>query len=78
MKNLKKERFEITELFVAQVNKDLWFYGTIERFIDEDGNPFVFGRIKVGDDFICARATDQYELGIKLDELAGMVYYGLI
>lgn len=78
MKNPKKDRFEITELFMAQVNKDLCFYGTIKRSIDSDGNLTVFGRIKVGDVYVCARATDQYELGIKLDELVRMVYYGLI
>ena len=78
MKNPKKDRFEITELFVAQVNKDVMFYGTIIRSTDSDGNPIVFGRIKVGDVYICARAVDQYELGTKLDKLAGMVYYGLI
>jgi len=78
MKNPKKERFEITELFMAQVNKDLCFYGTIKRSIDSDGNPTVFGRKKVDDVYVCAQAADQYELGAKLDELATMVYYGLI
>jgi len=77
MKNPKKERFEITEIFMAQVNKDLCFYGTIKRSIDSDGNPTVFGRIKIGDVFVCAQAADQYELAGKLDELAKMVYYGL-
>jgi hypothetical protein len=28
MKNPKKERFEITELFAAQVNWDVRFFGT--------------------------------------------------
>ena len=78
MKNRKKDRFEITELFMAQVNKDLCFYGTIKRFTDTKGNPTVFGRIKVGDVYVCAQAADQFELGIKLDQLVSMVYYGLI
>lgn len=78
MKNPKKDRFEITELLAAQVNWDVRFFGTIVRSIDSDGNPIVFGRIKVGDVYVFARANDQFELGIKLDELVTMVYYGLI
>lgn len=78
MKNPKKDRFDITELFVAQVNKDVMFYGTIIRSTDSDGNPVVYGRIKVNETYVCARAVDQHELGTKLDELARMVYYGLI
>ena len=78
MKNPKKDRFEITELFAAQVNRDVTFFGTIVRSIDSDGNPTVFGRIKVGDVYVLAQAADQFELGIKLDELVTMAYYGLI
>lgn len=78
MKNPKKDRFEFTELFVAQVNKDVMFYGTIIRSVEPGGNPVVFGRINVCDVYISSRAVDQFGLGIKLDELARMVYYGLI
>ena len=78
MKNPKKDRLKITELFLAQVNKEVSFLGTIERYIDSDGNPKVFGRIKVNDIYVCAQASDQFELGTKLDELVTMVYYGLI
>jgi len=78
MTNRKKEKYIITELFLAQVNKDIGFLGTILRSIDSDGNPTVFGRVKVNDAYVCAQAADQYELGIKLDELVTMVYYGLI
>jgi hypothetical protein len=78
MRNKKRDRFEITELFLAQVNKDVGFLGTIERSIDSDGIPTVFGRIRVNDVYVCAQATNQYELGTKLDELVTMVYYGLI
>ena len=73
-----QEKIELTELFMAQVNRDVRFYGTIERSFDSDGNPFVFGRIKIDDVYVCAQASDQFELGIELDELARMVYYGLI
>ena len=78
MTNRKKDKLIITELFLAQVNKEIGFLGTIVRSIDSDGNPTVFGRVKVDDVYVCAQATDQYELGIKLDELVTMVYYGLI
>jgi len=78
MTNWKRDKYIITELFLAQVNKDIGFLGTIVRSIDNDGNPTIFGRVKVGDIYVCAQATNQYELGAKLDELARMVYYGLI
>jgi hypothetical protein len=54
------------------------FYGTIKRFTDSDGIPTVFGRIKVDDVYVCTQAADQFELGIKLDQLVIMVYYRLI
>ena len=78
MTNWKRDKYIITELFLAQVNQDIGFLGTIVRSIDNDGNLTIFGRVKVGDIYVCAQAKNQYELGIKLDELVTMVYYGLI
>ena len=46
MKNSKKDSFEITELFVAQVNKDVMFYGAIIRSTDSEGNPTVLAGSK--------------------------------
>jgi len=57
---------------MAKAGKRGWnktFHGTIRRTKDEDGNPIVYGKIKVGDGIIFAKAKDQWELGEKLDEL---------
>jgi hypothetical protein len=78
MTNWKRDKYIITELFLAQVNKDIGFLGTIVRSIDKDGHPTIFGRVKVDDIYVCAQAADQNELGNKLDELVRMVYYNLI
>jgi hypothetical protein len=73
MKN-QKMNVEITELFMAKAglgNKgfDKCFYGTIRRGQDEDGNPKVWGKIKINDGYIVANASNQVELGEKLDEM---------
>ena len=78
MKNPNKDKFEITELLAAQVNKDIMFYGPIIRSVDSEGNPVVYGRIKVNETIVCAMASDRFELGTKSDEFGWMVYYELI
>jgi len=65
---------EITEIFMAKAGKgkDSWdqcFHGTIKRSTDKNGNPIVYGKIKVNDQIIEATAKDQWELGEKLDEM---------
>jgi len=35
--------------------------------------PVCYGKIKVGDGYICAMAEDHWELGDKLDEMVRMV-----
>lgn len=70
----KPLNIEITELFMAKAGKgeNSWkkcFHGTIRRTKDEAGNPVVYGKIKVNDGIIYAQASDQWELGEKLDEL---------
>ena len=62
----------LTEIFMAKAGKDGWdncFHGTIRREKDEDGNPIVYGNIKINEGYIIANAKDQWELGEKLDEL---------
>ena len=57
---------------MAKAGKDGWdncFHGTIRREKDEDGNPIVYGNIKINEGYIIANAKDQWELGEKLDEL---------
>lgn len=68
-----KGKLEITELFMAQVDINRRFYGTIKRGCDADGTPVVRGRIEVQDGFILAQAGCQDDLGTRLDELVKMV-----
>jgi len=65
----KPINIEITEIFTAKAD-DNCFQGTIKRCTDANGNPFVFGKIRVRDQIIVASAKDQWELSKKLDELA--------
>jgi hypothetical protein len=77
----KKDKLEITEIFMAKAGKTGWdrcFHGTIKRLVDGDDNPVVRGKIRVNDGNIFAQASDQWELGDRLDELVLMVLdYGL-
>ena len=71
----KPSKIEITEIFMAKAGND-WskcFHGTIKRLVDAEGNPYVFGKIKVHDSYICASAKQQLELGEKLDEMVLLV-----
>ena len=70
MDKKSKDRFEITELFMAMADKDRCFTGIIKRLKDVDGNPFVFSRIVMPNGLLCARETNQKELGKNLDEMA--------
>lgn len=47
---------------------DRCFHGTIRRETDA-----VFGNINVNDGYIIAKASNQFELGDKLDELVLMI-----
>lgn len=79
MKN-KKDSLEIQELFMAKAGNDFskCFYGVIKRLQDSNGVPYVFGKINVNQGYICARASNQVELGRKLDEIVLLVLdYGL-
>jgi len=78
MKN--KDRIEIQELFMAKAGNDFnrCFYGTIQRLKNEDGSDYCYGKITVNQGYICARASNQEELGKKLDEIVLFVLdYGL-
>lgn len=71
--NNKKLKVEITELFMAQADKDRKFHGTIKRERDEDGNPVVRGTIEINGGQIHASAKDQWELGKKLDNMVKLI-----
>ena len=69
MSKKEKERFKISEMFIAKADVDRCFFGIIKRGKDEDGNSYVFSRIKMQDAFLCASANDQKVLGKNLDEI---------
>ena len=78
----KKQKVEITEMFVAkaQFGQDYStcparvFWGIITRSIDDFGNPVVFSRILMDDDgLLCAQASDQKVLANNLNTMARMI-----
>ena len=72
---MRQPEIHLNELFMAKVGCD-WkrcYHGTIVRSNDANSNPFVFGKIKVNNGYVIARANDQWELGEKLDELVIMI-----
>ena len=79
----KKDRFEITELFMAKAGKKDWtrcFWGTINRDKDENGNEIsVSGKVLMKDRAeIWSQAENQDTLGENLDGIVEMVLdYGL-
>lgn len=63
---------------MAQADTDTRFYGTIHRGSDSDGHPVIPDRIEFNNGFVCAQASDQWELGERLDELVLIILdYGL-
>jgi hypothetical protein len=79
----KKERFEITELFMAKCGKNGWdrcYYGTIHREKDEAGNEVsVNGNIYLKDEGnIWSRDANQWVMGENLDTILELrLDYGL-
>jgi hypothetical protein len=73
----KKQKVEVTEMFVAKAYKHKIFWGIITRTVDDLGNPVVFSRILMDDDgLLCASAENQKVLSKHLNELAKMVCIG--
>jgi hypothetical protein len=70
MDKKSKDKFEITEMFCAQIDNKRIYYGCIKRGRDEQGNQFVFSRIVMPDGLLCARETEQIALGKNLDIIA--------
>ncbi len=61
---------------MAKAGKQGWdrcFHGDIRRLRDADGNPVIYGKIRLGDGYIYATAEDQWILGDVLDELVLLV-----
>ena len=64
---------------MAKAGKNGWdrcFNGIIKRTTDVNGNPVVYGRVRVHTQIIQTKAKDQWELGEKLDEMVLMVLNG--
>lgn len=76
-KNDKDDRFQITEMFMAQASDEECFYGIIKRSKDANGQPHLFSRIVINDGLIQACANDQKVLGKLLDEMCVMYLKGL-
>jgi hypothetical protein len=71
----KKDRFEITELFMYKAGQN-WhrrFMGTIKRMVGADGRHFVCGQVDVNECTIYAKAPDEEQLVIQLDEIILMI-----
>ena len=77
MKKKKETEVQINELFMAKSDWNHCFHGTIKRGQDEKGNPVVFGKIlvkaRIHDGYMYAKASDQWQLGEMLDEMALMI-----
>jgi hypothetical protein len=74
MSKKEKERFEISEMFMAKATSNRCFFGIIKRGNDHDGNPVVFSKIVMPNDgYICAQSDDQKTLGKNLDEMCIMI-----
>jgi hypothetical protein len=69
MSKKENDGFEINEMFMAKADVNRCFFGIIKRGKDNDGNPYVFSRIKMKDGLLCGSASDQKTLGTNLDEM---------
>lgn len=77
-KKKKPDNIQITELFAAKAGRgmkgfDRHFIGIIKRKKTEEGEDFVFSRIRVNDGYIYSAAKDQYVLGDNLDQLVILI-----
>jgi hypothetical protein len=72
----ENSRFEITEMFLAQIDKNRNYYGCIKRGRDAEGNQFVFSRIVMPNGLLCAREAEQIALGKNLDLMANDIVDG--
>jgi hypothetical protein len=77
MGKTKKQKIEITEMFVAKACPARVFWGIITRTVADDGTPILFSRILMDDDgLLCAQASDQKELANNLNTIARMICFG--
>jgi hypothetical protein len=73
----KKQKIEITEMFVAKACPSKVFWGIITRMQDEQNNPILFSRILMDDDgLLCAQSSDQKILSQNLNFMARIHVFG--
>lgn len=66
-------RIEITELFLAKADWKRTYVGTVTRDMLDNGSIIVHGKIPVEGCVIEATATNDKDLGKKLDELVVLI-----
>ncbi len=69
MNEKKGNRLQITELILVMANLERTFTGVINRGIDDQGLPVVFGKVKVDEGLIYSSASSEDELGRNMDEM---------
>lgn len=71
----KKQKVEVSEIFVAKACKHKIFWGIITRTQDDLGNPILFSRIMMDDGLLCAQESDQKTLANNLNSMARMIVF---
>ena len=76
MGKAKKQKIEISEMFVAKACPSMVYWGIITRSFDDFGNPVVFSRILMDDDgLLCAQESDQKTLANNLNSMAHWIVF---
>ncbi len=77
MGKAKKQKVELSEIFVAKACPSKVFWGIITRSVDDNRKPVLFSRILMDDDgLLCAQSHDQKILAKNLNCMARMVVFG--
>jgi hypothetical protein len=77
MGKAKKQRVEVTEIFVAKACPSMVYWGIITRSVDDNGTPVLFSRILMEEDgLLCAQASDQKTLAQNLNFMAKIHVFG--
>jgi hypothetical protein len=69
----EKSGIEIKELILAKADWSRTYIGTIERFSNHEGNPFVVGKVEVNGYKVVCQASDEKELRESLDDMVILI-----
>jgi len=73
---MKKEEFELTELFAAYSIDNRWFYGIIKGIKDEqDSILWLYSKINIEDGYIIAVHSTRDELSKRLNDIINLVLF---